>query len=114
MVYAEALEKGSYLLDKTIRRFLGELPTEQREQFTNVLFEVLRANENRTVSDIREAGMGALVGMLRSYDGLDEKSKQAVRNTVGLFFSEGVRSLKEMGDAQWQELRTMLVKGTKR
>ena len=103
-VKLDSIAKESKFLDTTIKRFLNRLPEQKREEFTEVFFDLLGSNGNKTINDIKEDKVKSLIAIVKSYDKLDDDLKNAILNTFSLFFSEGIKSFQESrGIAGWFE-----------
>lgn len=74
---------------------MGELDDAQRRQFTEALFEVLEANRNRTLTDIRTDGFRAVRAMIKTYDNLDQEAKRALQSVAAKLLSEGFQSIRQ-------------------
>ncbi|MDE7297721.1 MAG: DUF2974 domain-containing protein [Lachnospiraceae bacterium] len=92
-VHLGEVTRESRLADMTIRRVLGSLNDEQRRQFTEALFEVLEANQNRTLTDIRTDGFRAVRAMIRTYDNLGYEAKRALQSVAVKLLTEGFHSI---------------------
>lgn len=95
LVHLQSVTKESKIVDMTIRRVLKEMNDEQKRQFTNALFEVLEANQNRTLTDIRLEGAKAIGPMLYTYDKMDKDTKKALSSILFRLLTESFRSMKE-------------------
>ena len=108
-VYLKSVTEECQIVDLTIKRFLSSLTLEQREQFTNALFEILSSSENKTITDIKGDGWKSMKAMLKTYDGLNKEAKKALVDVLTLFISEGFISILEVKTPeQWKEKLSML------
>ncbi len=102
-VHLVDVDDESRMIDMTLKNTLNAMTLEQREQFTNVFFEVLSANNNRTLAEIQKDGIKSLISMRKSYNNLDKVTKKAIFDMMSVMFSEGIHSFKEVKNAdQWQ------------
>lgn len=103
-VYLDSVAEESKMIDTTIKGVLDGLPEEKREEFTNVFFDILASNGNKTINDIKGDKLKSLISMVKAYDKLDDSLKNAIINTFSLFFSEGIKSYQETkGIGGWFE-----------
>lgn len=103
-IHLKQINPEGQIIDRTIKRFLNGVSLEQREQFTNTLFDILSTNEKKTLTDIREDSFKAVIAMIKTYDQLEKETKKAVIDTLGLLVTEGIRSIWEVkGTEQWKE-----------
>lgn len=103
-VYLTDVDDDSIMVDMTIKKVLNTLDLEQREAFTNTIFDIISVNENRTLVDIRKDGLKSLYTISKNYKRLDKNTKKAIHETVSLLFGEGFRSFLEVKNAdQWNK-----------
>lgn len=103
-VYLSERDDDSFVIDLTVRNVLSNMSLEQRENFTNVLFDILMSNDKKTLTDIEKEGIKGLIEMNRQFISLDKVTKDAIKETLGMFFIEGVRSFRDVKNAdQWRE-----------
>lgn len=102
-VYLVDVDDESRMIDMTLKNTLNAMTLDQREQFTNVFFEILSANNNRTLDEIHKDGIKSLISMRKSFNSLDKVTKKAIFDIVSMMFSEGINSFREVKNAdQWQ------------
>jgi hypothetical protein len=102
-VYLSNVADDSKMADLTLKKVLNTMDLQQREKFTNVLFEIISVNENRTLAEIKKDGLKSLYSMSKNFNSLDRKTKKALVQTVSMFFEEGFRSFLEVKNAeQWK------------
>lgn len=100
--YLSNVDDDCIMANMTVKKVLNTMNLKQREEFTNILFEIISVNENRTLVDIKKDGLKSLYTMSKNYNHLDKKTKKAIFETVSLFFGEGFRSFLEVKNAdQW-------------
>lgn len=67
------------LSDGVLREWIGSMTPEEREDFSNALFEILsQGGKMRTLDELRGGGLAASAALVRSYIGADEKKKQII------------------------------------
>lgn len=102
-VHLVDVDDESRMVDMTLKNTLNAMTLEQREQFTNVFFEVLSVNNNRNLEEIQKDGIKSLISIRKSFNGLDKVTKKAIFDMLSLMFSEGINSFMEVKNAdQWQ------------
>lgn len=103
-VHLVDVDDESRMVDMTLTKTLNAMTLDQREQFTQVFFEVLSANNNRTLDEIQKDGWKSLISMRKSFNSLDRVTKKAIMDVLSVMFSEGINSFWEVSNAdQWQE-----------
>jgi len=103
-VHLVDVDDESRMVDMTLKNTLNAMTLEQREQFTNVFFEVLSVNNNRTLDEIQKDGIKSLISIRKSFNSLDKVTKKAIFDILSVMFSESINSFREVKNAdQWQE-----------
>ena len=102
--YLTNVTSDSLVIDMTLKNVLNTMDLKQREVFTNILFDIISVNENRTLIDIKKDGLKNFQAMLKKYIGLEKDTKKAISHIVSLFFEEGFRSFLEIRtEEQWKQ-----------
>lgn len=100
------------MVDLTVKKVLNTMSLQQREEFTNVIFEIISVNENRTLADIKKEGLKSLYTMSKNYNRLDKNLKRVIAKTMYLFFGEGFRSFLEVKNSKQCNLKLSIWKKT--
>ncbi|BAL00038.1 hypothetical protein OBV_28390 [Oscillibacter valericigenes Sjm18-20] len=80
--------------DKALKEWVNSLDQEQREKFTNALFEVLSASGAATLAEMRSQGTKSAAAILKAMVGLDKETRAALNYAIGvLFIKSGAQSL---------------------
>lgn len=112
-IHLKSITPESQIIDRTIKRFLEGLSVEQREQFTNTLFDILAGKDKKTLSEIKGDSWKSIITMIKTYDQLDKETKKAVMDTLGLLVTEGIRSILEAKKEQLPKLGEKKIKELK-
>lgn len=108
-IHLQKINPEGQIVDRTIKRFLDGVSIEQREQFTNTLFDILSTNEKKTLTDIRNDSFKSVIAMIKTYDQLEKDTKKAIVDTLGLLVTESIRSIWELKGPK--EKDSKLIKG---
>jgi len=95
-IHLKSINTQGQIVNQTIKRFLNGISIEQREQFTNTLFDILSTNEKKTLTDIRNDSFKSVIAMIKTYDNLEKDTKKAIVDTLGLLVTESIRSIWEL------------------
>ena len=79
---------SSLFADRTLKRWLGGMPPQQREAFINGVYSVIAAGDGRNVIDLFEGHN--LMAMIRAAGALDEHTRADVQEAIRLL-GEAVR-----------------------
>lgn len=67
------------LSDDVLRQWIGSMTPQEREQFSDALFEVLSlSGKARTLDDLRAGGLAGGAALLKQYSGAGEKEKKII------------------------------------
>lgn len=87
------LTNSSEFIDTTITNWLKEVKPEQRSEFFDILFEILNATNAQTMSEISNKWFLSAKAMLKTYQNLDQESKEILTKTLNAFFEIGKSNL---------------------
>ena len=67
------------LSDDVLRQWIGSMTPQERERFSDALFEVLSlSGKARTLDDLRSGGLAGGAALLKQYSGADEEDKKII------------------------------------
>lgn len=92
------------LSDDVLRQWIGSMTPQEREQFSDALFDVLSlSGKARTLDDLRTGGLAGGAALLRQYSGADEQDKKIIAE---IFRRLAVDVKEELRKAAGQGLKT--------
>lgn len=86
---------GIEINDKALKEWVSGLNQEQRERFSDALFEVLSASGAATLAELRAQGPKSAAVVLKAMAALDKETWAALNFAVGVLFKSGAQSLLE-------------------
>ena len=92
------------LSDDVLRQWIGSMTPQEREQFSDALFDVLSlSGKARTLDDLRAGGLAGGAALLKQYSGADEQDKKIIAE---IFRRLAVDVKAELKKAAGQGLKT--------
>lgn len=92
------------LSDDVLRQWIGSMTSQEREQFSDALFDVLSlSGKARTLDDLRTGGLAGGAALLKQYSGADEQDKKIIAE---IFRRLAVDVKEELKKAAGQGLKT--------
>ena len=92
------------LSDDVLRQWIGSMTPQEREQFSDALFEVLSlSGKARTLDDLRAGGLAGGAALLKQYNGANEEDKKIISE---IFRRLAVDVKAELKKAAGQSLKT--------
>jgi hypothetical protein len=85
-VYLDAVTDRSKFIDLTLKTWLTQLSTEQREQFVDTLFSILEATNAGTLKELTLNWHRNARIVLRSIREMDEEMRHNISHALGLLF----------------------------
>ena len=65
--------------DDLLRQWIGSMTPQEREQFTDALFDILSmSGKTRTLEDLRAGGLAKMAALLKQYAGADDEKKKII------------------------------------
>ncbi len=86
-VLAEKLDERSIKLDTLIKKWLGELSNEDRESMVTAIYELAKASEAKTLTEIMNDKMGFLLALGKA----DKEIKKDVGKSLGKIFEQAAK-----------------------
>ena len=80
-VCLDRISKGSRFIDHTLKDWLNSLSMEEREQFSDTVYKLLTSGDKHSVNQFADNKIGTANALLKTYAGLDDKTKKALRDT---------------------------------
>lgn len=100
-VRCDDFSAGGKRSEETMDSFAAKLDAEQRKVFVQALFEVLEGTGAQTLSDLSEDRLKKASGMLKTYQSLDEPTREALSGAMKLLLKLNAKSI-------WQDVRDRL------
>ena len=89
------ISKGSKKFAHTIRRFLNNLEASQREQFVEIVFDIIDATGAKTVGELTSYKLKNVNTILKTYSTLDQEMKEILGETIKILMNEYYKVFKE-------------------
>lgn len=80
------ISNSSELIDRTITNWLAEVSPKQREDFFEILYEILRATKAETLPELTNNWFSSAKAMIKTYKNLDTESKKVMIKTITALF----------------------------
>ncbi len=87
------ITRSSAYIDRTIHNWLMEASDEEREIFVEALFSLFHDNGIDSVQDLRKLTPAKVLGFAKSYENLEQGTKDAVEGLVKQLFSTAVHEI---------------------
>lgn len=81
-VYLETVTNSSKFLDSTLKKWIAELTTTQKEQFVDTIYHILSETNVQTWKELTENRSAHAKSILRSIGNLDENTRKIVSETL--------------------------------
>ena len=88
------LTNESEFVDKTLKVWLKEVDSKQREKFWTALFEILTSTKAETLAEIKENWFSNSKIILSTYKNLDNETKEIINKTLKSLFGVAKENIK--------------------
>lgn len=85
-IHLKEVTDGSKFVDKTLKDWLIQTDTKQREQLVDLVFQIINTTEAETLIDIKNKWLSNAKIIMKSYKNIDSESKQMVLKTLTSLF----------------------------
>ena len=93
-IHLDALTAESRRIDRTVKKWVGDMTPEEREAFVESLYETLRATNAKTLTDLNADKLS----LVRAWNGLSPESRALVRKCIMLLITDGAKAAKTPKD----------------
>lgn len=101
-VCLESVDQGSRILDYTLKAWIADLDYEQREQFVNVIYDILTETDAFTLRDLGENWFSSAAIVLKSVKNLDEPTRRAVSEALSLLMKSAKDGVTAVLREEWK------------
>ncbi|GHV07934.1 hypothetical protein FACS189485_18860 [Spirochaetia bacterium] len=86
VIRLDTVTQGSHFIDRTLKEWIGGMDREQRQRFTDALYDILSSTEAKSLPDLtmrwfKNAGL-----MIQTYKDIDESTRDIISQTVSALF----------------------------
>ncbi len=92
-VKMEGTTSSSQLIDTTLRQWLNDMTIEQREQFIDLLWEVIGASKAKSFSEMAENIFANAVKIGKKINQLDDKSKEILSTAFSMLIKSAKNAI---------------------
>lgn len=94
-IYKEQVTKESEFIDKSLKKWLMTVSSEQREKFWVAIFEIMSSTNRPTLYQMKSNWFDSSKKMVATYKSFDEETKAIFNETIKCFFSIMKENVKE-------------------
>lgn len=91
----ESLTNDSQFLNKVVKNWLQTASQKQKENFVNVIYDVLVATEAKDISDLGVDTFKKIKKAIKSYRNIDKEERKEIEEMIKLFFESTIKGIKE-------------------
>ncbi len=89
-IHLDALTEESRRIDRTVKKWVGDLTHEEREAFVESLYETIRMTGAKTLTELNADKLG----LVRAWNALSPESRAMVRKCIVLLITDGAKASK--------------------
>ena len=89
------VSRQAHLSDQELRKWVHEMPVEQRAKFVDALFSVLGATGAVTLTDLKTDSLKATGAMAKAMAELDKETRDGLLRFLGILFKSNLRMVLE-------------------
>jgi hypothetical protein len=92
--YAERLTHSATYLNETLERWISSYSDEQRALFIDSIFEVIKATNATSLSDLSDSWRTKAIAALGALKGIDPTTRKFLRQTIGALFFLSMKNMR--------------------
>ncbi|PKL24640.1 MAG: hypothetical protein CVV47_09390 [Spirochaetae bacterium HGW-Spirochaetae-3] len=104
-VRMQSVTNESVFIDQTVKEWIAGMTLEQREHFVDVLYRVIGGTEARTLPELTKDWLKSAMALGKSFKDVDEPTKKALIETLGLLFKAARNNLDVFRHAREEKKR---------
>lgn len=90
-----SLTSDSQFFNKVVRNWLQTASQKQKENFVNIIYEVLISTEAKEISDLGVDTFKKITKAIKSYRNIDKEERREIEKMIKLFFESTIKGIKE-------------------
>lgn len=94
-VYSEEISKTSQMLDHVLKEWVGSLDEKERLEFVEALYSIFETTGAKTISELTKAKLKKANMLLKSYNAMDDVTKEMIGRTIKLLTNTYYRAMKD-------------------
>lgn len=91
----ESLTNNSQFLNRVVKNWLQTASQEQKENFVNVIYDVLVSTEAKDISDLGVDTLKKITKAIKSYRNIEKEERKEIEEMIRLFFESAINGIKE-------------------
>jgi len=96
LVRISNLTNESDMLNKAVKNWLENTTQDQRKNFINIIYEVIKTSEAENISDFGIDTPQKITRILKSYKNIDKDGRKEIETMIKLLFESIINELKEI------------------
>ncbi len=105
---ADGLDETSYQLKKELENFFKNVNNQQREVFTNELFNAFDEAGLKTVSDFANEGLPATIKVIKKVSSINEQAKEVLSEMLKILIDISNKKISQFGKEKSRDFKDML------
>lgn len=91
----QSFDKSSVIFGAACKRWVSEISAEEREQFIQIVFQILKSGEADTITGFTAKIMASMNSVIKSYSGLDKMTRKMIRSIMKQIIRLGMQTISE-------------------
>lgn len=96
-VHLDSVDAGSSFINKTLKEWIGRLSLEERERFSNALFDILESSDVKTVQEMDASWLKTMYSVIETYSKSDRSTKRLITEALASLIQIGGRNIRLLG-----------------
>ncbi len=105
---ADGLDETSYQLKKELENFFRNVNNQQREVFTNELFNVFDEASVQTVSDLANEGLPATIKVIKKVSSINSQAKEVLNEMLKILIDISNKKISQIGKEKSKDFKDMI------
>jgi hypothetical protein len=100
VIRLDTVTQGSHFIDRTLKEWIGGMDREQRQRFTEALYDILSSTEAKSLPKLGARWFKNATSMIQTYKGIDDSTRDLISQTIFALFKSAKNNIHTLLPAQ--------------
>ncbi|GHV65656.1 hypothetical protein AGMMS49587_20150 [Spirochaetia bacterium] len=93
VIRLDTVTQGSRFIDRTLKDWIGGMDREQRQRFTDALYDILNSTEAKSLPKLTAGWFKNAGQMIQTYNDIDESTRDIISKTISALFKSAKNNI---------------------
>jgi hypothetical protein len=93
VIRLDTVTQGSHFVDRTLKEWIGGMNNEQRQRFTDALYDILNSTEAKSLPKLTAGWFKNAGLMIQTYKDIDDSTRDIISQTISALFKSAKNNI---------------------